>query len=124
MANFCSHVSVPYIVGGDFNILRHSGEKNKKMVTSQYVDRFNSVINTMCLREIHIEGGMYTWSNNQSHPTLEKLDRVLMSCDWEDMFLLVTVRKLVRDVSDHNPFYYPLIADVLKLRNLESSGLK
>uniref|UniRef100_A0A453F4H0 Endonuclease/exonuclease/phosphatase domain-containing protein n=1 Tax=Aegilops tauschii subsp. strangulata TaxID=200361 RepID=A0A453F4H0_AEGTS len=26
-----------------------------------------------------------------------------MSFDWEDLFPLVTVRKLVRDVSDHNP---------------------
>uniref|UniRef100_A0A452ZUH0 Endonuclease/exonuclease/phosphatase domain-containing protein n=1 Tax=Aegilops tauschii subsp. strangulata TaxID=200361 RepID=A0A452ZUH0_AEGTS len=26
-----------------------------------------------------------------------------MSFDWEDIFPLVSVRKLVRDVSDHNP---------------------
>uniref|UniRef100_A0A453M249 Endonuclease/exonuclease/phosphatase domain-containing protein n=1 Tax=Aegilops tauschii subsp. strangulata TaxID=200361 RepID=A0A453M249_AEGTS len=26
-----------------------------------------------------------------------------MSFDWEDLFPLVTVRKLVRDTSDHNP---------------------
>src|SRR4051812_41114089 len=30
LASFCSHISVPFIVGGDFNILRHYGEKNKK----------------------------------------------------------------------------------------------
>ena len=72
------------------------------MATSQYVDRFNDIINTMCLREIFIEGGLYTWSNNQSHPTLEKLDRILMSNGWEDLFPLVIVRKLVRDLSDHN----------------------
>ena len=44
-----------------------------------------------------------TWSNKQAHPTLEKLDRILMSEEWEDLFPLVTVRKLVRDVFDHNP---------------------
>jgi hypothetical protein len=33
---------------------------------------------------------------------LEKLDRVLMSPDWEDLFPLVSVRKLVRELSDHN----------------------
>ena len=76
------------------------------MMTSQYVDRFNAIINTMCLREIFVEGGMFTWSNNQAHPTLEKLDKILMSYDWEDLFPLVTARKLVRDVSDHNPLLH------------------
>ena len=33
---------------------------------------------------------------------MEKLDRILMSCEWEDLFPMVNVRKLVRDVSDHN----------------------
>ena len=47
--------------------------------------------------------GMYTWSNNQDIPILEKLDRILMSKDWEDLFPQVWVRKLPREVSDHNP---------------------
>ena len=63
---------------------------------------FNSVINAMCLSEIHMNGGMYTWTNNQVHPTLEKLDRILMSSDWEDLSPQVNVRKIVRDISDHN----------------------
>jgi hypothetical protein len=33
---------------------------------------------------------------------MEKLDRVWMSPEWEDLFPLVHVRKLVRDISDHN----------------------
>jgi hypothetical protein len=49
-----------------------------------------------------MHGGQYTWSNKQASPTLEKLDRILMTLDWEDMFPLVSVRKLVRDISDHN----------------------
>jgi hypothetical protein len=49
-----------------------------------------------------MHGGKFTWSNNHASPTLEKLDRILMSLDWEDLFPLVTIRKLVREVSDHN----------------------
>ena len=49
------------------------------------------------------EWGAYTWSNNQAHPTLEKLDRILMSEGWEDLFPMASVRKLVREISDHNP---------------------
>jgi hypothetical protein len=49
-----------------------------------------------------MHGGKYTWSNKHASPTLEKLDRILMSPDWEDLFPLVTVRKLVRELSEHN----------------------
>ena len=30
LADFCCHIQTPLLIGGDFNILRHSGEKNKK----------------------------------------------------------------------------------------------
>jgi hypothetical protein len=55
------------------------------------------------LREIYISGEQFTWSSNHKHPTLEKLDRVLMSSEWEDKFPYVQVYKLPREVSDHNP---------------------
>ena len=70
LADFCIHVQTPLLIGGDFNILRHEGDKNKNWHRSPYIDMFNSVINTMCLNEIHMSGGMYTWTNNQAHPTL------------------------------------------------------
>ena len=43
------------------------------------------------------------WSNNQDPPTLEKLDRILVTSGWEDLYPQVMVRKLPREVSDHNP---------------------
>ena len=104
LASMCSHTQVPYIVGGDFNILREIGDKNKTMSRSPYVDKFNSLINSLCLREIHMGRGKYTWTNKQKHPTLEKLDR------WEDLFPLVTARKLVTDMSDHNPLLLSSVA--------------
>ena len=81
LSSMCHRIVIPYIVGGDFNILRHSGEKNKKTPLSHFSDVFNSVIHLLGLREIIMSGGLYTWSNKQEHPTLEKLDRVLMSYD-------------------------------------------
>jgi hypothetical protein len=52
--------------------------------------------------EIEMTGGKFTWSNNQPNPTLEKLDRYLMSKQWEDIFPSVKINKLPREVSDHN----------------------
>lgn len=30
LVSFCSHLTIPYVVGGDFNILREAEDKNKK----------------------------------------------------------------------------------------------
>lgn len=45
-------IEVPYIVGCDFNILRHCYEKN-----SHASGWFNSIIHTLNLREIFMAGG-------------------------------------------------------------------
>jgi hypothetical protein len=71
LAAFCNNVSTPFIVGGDFNILRHSGEKNTPFVQTHASDLFNSIIHTLGLREIFMHGGKFTWSNNHASPTLE-----------------------------------------------------
>jgi hypothetical protein len=47
---------------------------------------FNSVINAFDLRELYMSGDFFTWSNNQLDPTLEKLDRILVTKDWEGLF--------------------------------------
>jgi hypothetical protein len=99
----CSDQRNPMLIGGNFNILRFSFEKNKEMRRNRWSSMFNAIINTHELREIDMSSGQYTWSNNQINPTLEKLDRFLMTADWENMFPLIVVHKKSRDVSDHNP---------------------
>jgi hypothetical protein len=47
--------------------------------------------------------GLYTWSNNKAIPTLEKLDRILVSKDCEGLFPTILVHKKPREFSDHNP---------------------
>jgi hypothetical protein len=46
--------------------------------------------------------GVLTRSNNHKNPTLEKLDMVLVSGGWEDIFPLAIVKKVVRNCSDNN----------------------
>ena len=64
---------------------------------------FNSLIHFYELRELVMNGGLFTWSNNQEKPTLKKLDRVLVTKDWEDLFPEALVSKLPREISHHNP---------------------
>ena len=44
---------------------------------------FNAVIDSFDLREIDLTGRQFTWANSLSIPTYEKLDRVLMTTEWE-----------------------------------------
>jgi hypothetical protein len=105
---FCSRSSEPLLIGGDFNIIRYMEERNRPRSLNRFSDIFNILINFHELREIVMTGGLFTWSNNQEIPILEKLDRVLASKDWEDCFPSTFVKKLPRDVSDHNPLILPM----------------
>jgi hypothetical protein len=59
-------------------------------------------------------GRKYTWANNLATPTFEKLDRILMTTEWEEKFPLSTIQALTREVSDHTP---------LLLNSVESSRM-
>lgn len=48
-------------------------------------------------------GRSYTWTNEQVNPTLVRLDRVLISVDWDEMFPNSQLRGLGTDISDHSP---------------------
>jgi hypothetical protein len=98
-----ANLDIPALVGGDFNILRFADEKNKGNGTCRFSDSFNGMIYLYNLREIPLSGGHFTWSNNQKNPTLEKLDRVLINFEWENLFPRSSARKIPRLMSDHNP---------------------
>jgi len=62
------------LMGGDFDILRYSDDKNKKFFNNRFLELFNRIINMYELRDLALQGGKCTWSNNRADPTLEKLD--------------------------------------------------
>lgn len=57
-------------------------------------------------------GGGYAWSNNQDPPTLEKLDRILVTSKWEDIFPQAMVKKLPREISDHNIILWAMLKGI------------
>ena len=105
---FHNRSGLPLIVGGDFNLIRKGSECNKEIVLNRWCKLFNAVIENWELKEIETPGRRFTWSNNQQDPTMKKLDRVLISLDWEHLFPLVTLRLLTRELSDHAPIVVDL----------------
>jgi len=64
---------------------------------------FNACIESLNLRELELSGRKFTWANSAKCPTFERLDRILVSTDWEQNFPLSTVEALTREISDHTP---------------------
>ena len=127
LAHFCSKNNQPYLIGGDFNIIRFSSDKNKPSVVHKHTYLFNNIISIYELLDIHLVGGKYIWSNNQENPTLERLDRVLISKQWEDLFPSVFLYKLPREIFDHNPLIlstqtHQYEKNLLQIRDLLAEG--
>ncbi len=64
---------------------------------------FSNLINELELVDLPQGNQQYTWSNMQSSPTLAKLDRFLISTEWDLTFPLSKVAALPRITSDHSP---------------------
>jgi hypothetical protein len=41
--------------------------------------RFCRFLNDLKLLELHLHGRLFTWSNERTNPTLERIDRVFVS---------------------------------------------
>jgi exonuclease III len=65
--------------------------------------QFCRFLNDSVLKEIHLTGRLFTWSNERSHPTLERIDRAFMTSEWEDLFPTCDLQTLSSSCSDHAP---------------------
>jgi hypothetical protein len=70
--------------------------KNKPGGLSKWSSLFNSIIDQHGLVEFDLKNSLYTWSNNRSDPMFEKLDRFLVSPDWDLAYNNISVRGLNR----------------------------
>lgn len=103
MEGFCSNADFPFIMGGDFNLIRNNKERNQGQGDPNLMDLFNEFIGNYQLREIYVSGVKFTWSNKQSRPTLIKLDRILASQEWDLHFGNCFAWSKPRVGSDHSP---------------------
>jgi hypothetical protein len=109
-SSFCSKCIHPVLIGGDFNILRKDSDKNKPRGMNKWSSLFNSIIDFHNLIELDLSGRLYTWSNNRNSPTFEKLDRFLVSLEWNMHYNNVNVSGLVDPSLIMFPFVLELIS--------------
>ncbi|KAL4199966.1 hypothetical protein AMTRI_Chr03g147400 [Amborella trichopoda] len=93
----------PWCLGGDFNVTRWSHERNLNTNVSQGMLDFSDFISRYKLLDIPTQGNAFTWSNHSAQPSLDKLDRFLMSLDSEFSFPDSHALTLPKPTSDHRP---------------------
>ena len=67
------------------------------------MEKFFEFIEDLNLVDLPLEGGSYTWLSGTDQPSMSKIDKALVTPDWEDYFLDVIQRILPRPISDHCP---------------------
>ena len=93
----------PWCIGGDFNEVLFPNERSRGGRLSNSMRRFSDILNDLDLRDLPLQGGPYTWSGGLNGSSMSRLDRFLVTADWESHCNKVTQRRLPRPVSDHFP---------------------
>ena len=60
IANTCSKETLPYIIGGNFNIMRYPEDKSSGDFDPKWPNFFNAIIESLYLKEITMVGRQYT----------------------------------------------------------------
>lgn len=80
----------PWLLCGDFNMIYQAADKNNDRLGRRDMRRFRSFISRAHLQEVDLVGRRFTWSSERDTPTLERLDRVLVSVDCSQSFQATT----------------------------------
>jgi endonuclease/exonuclease/phosphatase family metal-dependent hydrolase len=93
----------PWLLAGDFNMIYRAADKNNDRLNLRMMGRFHRFLNDASLKELHLEGRLFTWSNERSHPTLERIDKAFISQEWDELHPKCDLRSLASGCLDHAP---------------------
>jgi hypothetical protein len=100
MAGLLSFWELPWVLGGDFNVIRFPSERSGGRRISSAMREFSDFIFERGLMDLPLSRGICTWSNSQSW---SRIDRFLVSPGWEARHPGVIQKRLLCPCSDHFP---------------------
>ncbi|KAL2471352.1 Uncharacterized protein Adt_39488 [Abeliophyllum distichum] len=93
-------VDGPWMVGGDFNVIAHNGERTGHNTRDRGTSDFADMMMDCGLTDAGYSGSQYTWTNGR---VWKRLDRVLINPAVGSSCSSFSVRHLNRSTSDHSP---------------------
>jgi hypothetical protein len=91
---------MPWCIGGDFNFTRFPSERSGDGSLSAMRD-FSDFIFDQGLMDLPLARGSYSWSLRLDPLVWSRIDRFLVSSDWEAWFPVVSQKRLPCLYSDH-----------------------
>ncbi|GLT58322.1 hypothetical protein SLA2020_312230 [Shorea laevis] len=114
LSNMADHITLPWIIVGDFNDVIEQGEKFGGNPISQLrVKAYLSCMNDCGMMDMGYVGERYTWVNMRNSRIIrERLDRFWCNSNCRVLFPEATVYHLPRLISDHNPILLNLAPQI------------
>jgi hypothetical protein len=76
----------PWLLYGYFNMIYRAEDKNNPRLNRRLMGQFRRFLNDVVHKEIHLQGRLFTWSNERAHPMFEHIDCAFTSNEWEELF--------------------------------------
>ncbi|XP_060216839.1 uncharacterized protein LOC132644270 [Lycium barbarum] len=96
-------ISGPWVLCGDFNIVRHPSEKKNCDRISKAMTDFSDFIEDMELIDLELSGGNFTWKKGDRFTIAARIDRFLFCEEWDANFRNIKQSIIHRVTSDHSP---------------------
>lgn len=114
LTHIADDVSVPWLIGGDFNVVTmHNEKKGIHPPDVNAMMDFNNFIMRAGLSDAGYTGHDYTWCNHRlgDETVWERLDRFLINGAFISTFSIPKVTHLPRATSDHCPLLFETIGN-------------
>jgi hypothetical protein len=100
LAGLISWWDIPWCIGGDLNVTHFPSERSGGVRYNPAMSDFSDFISEQGFMDLPLAGGTFTWSNSHSR---SRINRFLVSLDWEVKYLGLIQKRLLRLCLDHFP---------------------
>lgn len=76
----------PWAICGDFNVCKFPSEKRDCSKRNSAMREFSDCIEDMDLVDPQLGSESYTWYKGDNHTTASRIDRILVSIEWNNLF--------------------------------------